>query len=64
MVHMGYRIKTMNDRIRVENIPEKVFKNFRIRCVQANFTMREALIWFMEQAGKGAIRLPEKEEPK
>ena len=48
--------------IRVENIPPKNMKAFRVRCVMADMTMREALIWAMEQVGKGAIRLPEKEE--
>jgi len=48
--------------LRIENIPPKDVKPFRHRCVAADMTMREALIWCIAQIGKGAIRLPEKEE--
>jgi hypothetical protein len=48
--------------LRVENITSATLKAFRLRCIAADYSMREALIWAMEQVGKGAIRLPEKEE--
>jgi hypothetical protein len=49
--------------IRVENISSKDFKAFRVRCVMADMTMREALIWCIAQIGKGKIVLPNKEKP-
>jgi hypothetical protein len=44
------------------DIPQKVFTTFKLRCVSANMTLREGVIWLFTQVGKGAIRLPEKEE--
>jgi thymidine phosphorylase len=49
--------------LRVEDIPDKDMTKFRVRCVVADMTMREALIWCIAQIGKGKIVLPKKEKP-
>jgi hypothetical protein len=49
--------------LRVENIPAKDFHDFRVRCVSANMTMREALIYCIAQIAKGKLLLPERKLP-
>jgi hypothetical protein len=46
--------------LRIENVPPKDVTPFRLRCVAADMTMREAILWCIEQIGKGKIVLPEK----
>ena len=48
--------------LRIEKICPKDMKAFRIRCVMADMTMRDALLWCIREIGKGRIVLPEKEE--
>ena len=50
--------------LRIENIPPKDVKPFRHRCVAANMTMREALLYCIEQIGAGKIVLPERKTGK
>jgi hypothetical protein len=50
----------MDDQIRVEKIPPKDMRRFRVRCIMADMTMRDALLWCVIQIGKGKIILPEK----
>jgi hypothetical protein len=47
--------------LRIEKIPPKDFKAFKLRCIIADQTLREALIWCIAQIGKGKIVLPKKE---
>ena len=44
----------------IEDVNQKDRKAFKLRCIASDYTMREAVLWFMRQVGQGKLMLPEK----